>query len=136
MRSINDVIQNVLDIVPNTIDDYEEFYFVLRKLEERITYSAPEILGDRWHDLGSLCYKYLNKYNGTEWEYMVRFELNPDQAKKDAIVKKEKMVTSNKRKCSLCGSNTHIKTNRKYHPTEEELDSTQGAALAPELSYC
>lgn len=122
-RNIFIVIEEIISYVPETIDNYDNFIMLLKKIETRVLYTAPEIHGSLWQKLGFICYNFLDKYNGTDWEYLVRKTLNPKNAKRS----KETI----KRTCSICGSHTHIKSNRKFHPSEDDLNETQGEVIVP-----
>ena len=122
-RNIFTIIDEVISYVPETIDNYDQFVMLLKKLETKVTYSAPEIEGNLWQKFGFICYNFLDKYNGTEWEFLVRHTLNPKEA--------ERSKKTRKRTCSICGSHTHIKSNRKFHPSEEDLNETQGEFIVP-----
>lgn len=91
MRYLSDIITKIIEYVPDTIDDYTTFNICLKKLEYKVAYSAPEVIIERWRELCFLCYRYLDKYKGEDWEFLVRSTLNPDQAEKDKKEEAEQM---------------------------------------------
>ena len=78
MRTIDKVIDDILKIVPKTIDDYDDFYNRLNDIPKKIKYVAPELVPYLWKSFSYICYYYLHKYKDEKWNLEVRYIINPN----------------------------------------------------------
>lgn len=102
-RNLVDIIDKIIIIVPDSIEYYEQFCKLLEKVKERSYYSSPETIGWYWQQMGLICQTYLQKYSEEEWDFEVRKTIDPK-------------IKNLKRKCSICNLNSHIKSNKRFHP--------------------
>ncbi len=74
-RNILDIITQIKKYVPDDWENRDDLFHDLKSLQESVLYSAPEMMGFRWGQLGEILDEWLEKPD-TEWKQKISDIIN------------------------------------------------------------